>query len=432
MSEEWQYQEPEFSTHYPNYRVPGSSGKKKKSRTGLLAIMIILVLVTGAVTVAINFWDLHMEVADNKVSLVMGEESAPDANGWRQVSEQAYVDPTERDRTPPRYDGGVEIQDTPRSVENKPFTADGALSLQQIYEKVAPSVASISCVHVDGGSNGTGIVMSSDGYVITNYHVIEDATRIYVLLGEQLQYEAVLIGGDETTDLAVLKIDAKDLRAAEFGDSDVLRVGDTVVAIGDPLGTQLRGTMTDGIISAINRDLNLAGRQMTLLQTNAALNSGNSGGPLINCYGQVIGINTMKMSSYSYGGTTVEGLGFAIPIAHAKPIVDELISRGYVSGRPAIGIMGENVDLRGQLFYHLPAGVSITAILDNSDALVKGLERDDVIVSLDDMPIRSLDDLVAAKEGMTAGEEVCLTVFRGGRYYYVNVQLMEQTTPDIY
>jgi serine protease Do len=327
---------------------------------------------------------------------------------------------------------GLVIANSPQSVENRPVDDAAALSLQEIYAKVFPSVASISCVHQNGTSTGTGIVMSADGYVITNFHVIEDAQQIYVLVGEDSQYVAELVGGDETTDIAVLKVDAADLIPAEFGDSDVLRVGDAVVAIGDPLGSELRGTMTDGIVSAINRDLNLSGRQMTLIQTNAALNSGNSGGPLINCYGQVIGINTMKMSNYSSTSSTVEGLGFAIPITAAEPIIDELIEKGYVSGRPAIGIQGQTLDLRAQFFYHMPSGVVITGILEESDAAQKGLEPDDIIVGFDNRPISSLEDLVAAKNDLVSGNTVTLTIFRGGKYYYVDVVLMDQISPEIY
>ena len=171
---------------------------------------------------------------------------------------------------------------------------------------------------------------------------------------------------------------------------------------------------------------------MTLIQTNAALNSGNSGGPLINCYGQVIGINTMKMSSYSATSATVEGLGFAIPITAAKPILDELISQGYVSGRPAIGIQGQTLDLRSQVFFHMPSGVVITAVEPGSDAEAKGLEPDDVIVGFNDTAISSLEDLVAVKNDLDSGDMVTLTIYRGGRYYEVDITLMDQTTAEIY
>ena len=420
--DEWEQRDEEYQNYYP-YQSYNHTAKKKK-HTGLVVIMIVLALVTGIVSWAVNVMDLNVTIGEKDLVVRLGKE--PEAPPLA-AEESVQADAAEE--VPHSVVG---IDRTPQSVENRPFTDPAALSLQQIYEKVYPSVASISCVNANGAGTGTGIVMSRDGYVITNYHVIEDAQRIYVLLGETDQYEASLVGGDETTDLAVLKVQATDLQPAEFGDSDMLRVGDGVVAIGDPLGTELRGTMTDGIVSAINRDLNLSGRQMTLIQTNAALNSGNSGGPLINCYGQVIGINTMKMSSYSNTSSTVEGLGFAIPITQAKPILDELIWQGYVSGRPAIGIQGQTLDLRAQLFYHLPSGVIVTGLLEDSDAHEKGLEIDDVIVEFDGHDISSLDDLVAAKNGCTAGDTVRLTIYRNRNYYFVDVILMDQITPDIY
>ena len=435
MSYEQWNREPEEQSYYgydsyTGYQPP--KRRKNKRRTGLFAVLIVLALVTGVVSWAVNFMDLQVQRDSDSVTVSLGDPNET-------MEEMTEVPPETEPVKPPvsvqetESSSGVGISDTPRSVENRPAEDDEALSLQQIYEKVSPSVASISCVTAGGTSTGTGIVMSPDGYVITNFHVIEDAQQVYVLLGRNDQYAAKLVGGDETTDLAVLKIEASGLAAAEFGNSDMLRVGDAVVAIGDPLGTQLRGTMTDGIVSAINRDLNMSGRQMTLIQTNAALNSGNSGGPLINCYGQVVGINTMKMSNYyASSGYTVEGLGFAIPITQAKPILDELISQGYVSGRPAIGVQGQSIDLRAQLFYHLPSGVIITGIIDDSDAVQKGLEPDDVIVEFDGRKVSSLDDLVAAKDGYEAGDVARLTIYRGGRYYYVDITLMDQITPDIY
>ena len=251
--------------------------KLKRRRTGLLVVLIVLAMITGLVSWAVNFMELQVERDEDSVTLSIGDPEMP-------VEETNVPEETAPPTPPVQTEQGsaLGISDTPRSVENRPAEDEKARSLQQIYEKVSPSVASISCVTAGGVSTGTGIVMSQDGYVITNYHVIEKAQQIFVMLGEDDQYSAVLVGGDEITDLAVLKVDAYGLSAAEFGDSDMLRVGDVVVAIGDPLGTQLRGTMTDGIVSAINRDLDLSGRRMTLIQTNAALNSGNSGGPLIN------------------------------------------------------------------------------------------------------------------------------------------------------
>lgn len=432
---------PDYQNYYPYQNYYGPDGKpKKKKHTGLLVVLVILALISGAASWAVNVLGLRVDIGQNSIALSMGEKHTTEAEQPNTGLQQAQAEPspvTVEEETvptaqPPEESAGLNLADTPLSVENRPAEDENALSLQEIYAKVIPSVASISCVLPNGTSSGTGIVMSQDGYVITNYHVIESAQQIYVTLEDDSQFVADLVGGDETSDLAVLKVDATNLTPAEFGDSDALRVGDAVVAIGDPLGAELRGTMTDGIVSAINRDVNLSGRQMTMIQTNAALNSGNSGGPLINCYGQVIGINTMKMRNYSTTSATVEGLGFAIPMTSAKPILDELIEQGYVSGRPAIGIQGETLDLRAQLFFHMPSGVVVTGIVADSDAAQKGLEPDDIIVAVNDQAIGSLDDLVRAKNDLTAGDTVRLTICRSGKYYYVDIVLMDQISPEIY
>ena len=224
----------------------------------------------------------------------------------------------------------------------------------------------------------------------------------------------------------MLKVDATDLQPAEFGDSGKLAVGDCVVAIGDPLGAQLRGTMTSGIVSAINRDLEVNDRTMTLIQTDAALNNGNSGGPLINCYGQVIGINTMKLRSYY--STTAEGLGFAIPMAVAKPILEELMENGYVAGRPAIGISYDTLPLAFRIYYNLPEGVYISAVYDGSDAQAKGVTAGDIITAVNGTRVTSIDELNRVKNQFTAGDSITLTLYNGGSYRDVEVTLIDQAT----
>lgn len=301
-----------------------------------------------------------------------------------------------------------------------------ALTLQQIYAKIIPSVVSITSQTSSGEVTGTGIIMTADGYIITNCHVIEDGDTPQVLLQNDDSYQAAVIGSDETSDLAVLKIDADGLTPAEFGDSDALQVGDAVVAIGDPLGTQLRGTMTDGIISAINRDLTVNDRTMNLIQTNAALNNGNSGGPLINCYGQVIGINTMKMSNFYSSSTTVEGIGFAIPIDTAKPIIDELIEKGYVSGRPAIGIDGETLPATYRIYYRLPEGIYVTRVYASSDAAAKGISEGDIITAINGIDVTTMEQLNRVKNQFTAGQTVTLTIYRSGSSYDVEIILMDR------
>ena len=277
-------------------------------------------------------------------------------------------------------------------------------------------------------STGTGIIMSSDGYIITNYHVVSSAQQIVVLLTNGQEYAACRVGGDETSDLMVLKIDATDLTPAEFGDSDAAEVGDSVVAIGDPLGIELRGTMTDGIICGIKRDVDVGDRTMSLMQTNAALNSGNSGGPLVNMEGQVIGINTIKLSSSGF--TTVEGLGFAIPIDSAKPIVDELVEKGYVTGRPAFGFDVEQLESRISLYYDLPGKLYIRSVETNSDAYAQGIRSGDIITAIDGQEVYTVDEFNRIKNEYSAGDQIPLTIFRSGHNYEVTVTLMDRADLD--
>lgn len=306
-------------------------------------------------------------------------------------------------------------------------TEGETLTLQEIYKKVIPSVASITAVSGSSKSTGTGIIMSEDGYIITNYHVVNNAVSVEVLVTSGETYTATLVGGDETSDLMVLKIDAEKLSPAEFGSSDSMEVGDSVVAIGDPLGTELRGTMTDGIICGIQRDVRVEDRTMTLLQTNAALNSGNSGGPLVNMAGQVIGINTMKLSS-AY--TAVEGIGFAIPIATAKPIVDELVEKGYVSGRPAFGFSVQTLNTRVALFYNLPGKLCVGTVMPESDAGKKGIQDGDIILGIDGTRVSTMDEFNTIKNEFSAGDVVTLTIYRQGSEMDVDVELMDRADLD--
>ena len=307
-------------------------------------------------------------------------------------------------------------------MENVP--REGGLSLQEIYDTVIDSVVSISCADASGGSTGTGVVLTQDGYIVTNCHVVEDASYIQVLLSDGRTVDATLVGLDEVSDLAVLQISAEGLFPAQLGDSASLRVGDTVVAIGDPLGIKLRGTMTDGIISAISRDIDVDGRTMNLIQTNAALNSGNSGGPLINCYGQVIGINTMKIGdSMSVAG--VEGLGFAIPSATVSDIVNQLIAQGYVSGRPTLGISGESISNLYHFYYRLPRGLYITQVEDGSSAQQAGIEEGDILLSMEGKEITSGDDLKMQLYNYAPGDQVTVIIYRSGNQYAVTLTVEE-------
>ncbi len=297
------------------------------------------------------------------------------------------------------------------------------LTLQEIYKKTIPSVVSITASGNGGTATGTGIVMTADGYIITNYHVVSDASQVQVLTNDGDEFYASMVGGDETSDLVVLKIDANGLTPAEFGDSTGAEVGDSVVAIGDPLGTELRGTMTDGIICGIQRDINVGERTMNLMQTNAALNSGNSGGPLVNMHGQVIGINTMKLTS-SY--TSVEGIGFAIPISTAKPIVDELMCQGYVSGRPAFGFSVQVLDTRIAAYFNVPGRLCIQSVNSDSDAYRQGVREGDIITAIQGVAVNSTEEFNRVKNEYAAGDELVLSLYRSGTSFDVTVKLMDR------
>ena len=394
-----------------------------KNRGGLIAVLLIAVIFLGGISSALGLLNVklfsELSTQENPTTPVKFYDSVSDPTNATATT------PTERENvTFPGQDVTIELQGTPESVENIPQS--GGLSLQEIYEKNIDSVVSISCTLSSGTASGTGVVLSANGYLVTNCHVVEGAESISVLFTDGRTLAASLVGADAVSDLAVLYVPAEDLKAAEFGSSDALRVGDSVAAIGDPLGVELRGTMTDGIISAINRDVTVSGRTMSLIQTNAALNSGNSGGPLINCYGQVIGINTMKISSFAEGAN-VEGLGFAIPSTTVKEIVDQLICQGYVSGRPDLGITGESVSVYYQHFYNMPEGLFITGVDAGSAAAEKGIAQGDILIRLNGTRICDNDDLNSALYSLEVGDTVEVVIYRhrDHRQYTMQITLTE-------
>ena len=329
----------------------------------------------------------------------------------------AELEPREPTVTEPPVLEGIntklQITASPQSLENI-SEVPGAISWQDVYEKVLPSVVSITCHDGLTTSSGTGVIMDAGGYIITNAHVVEDAVSIRVLLTDGRELTARCVGADMLSDLAVLRVTASGLVPAVFGDSDKLRVGDEVVAIGDPLGVELRGTMTNGIISGINRDIKSGNRTLTLMQTTAALNTGNSGGPLVNCYGQVVGINTMKIGDYASEGG-VEGLGFAIPITSVQTILEQLASKGYVAGRPDLGLKGQEISTFYQFYYRMPAGILITEVAEGSSAAQQGLRRGDILLTLDGVAVTNPDILQEITYASTVGQELQATVYREGR-----------------
>ena len=384
-----------------------------KSRKGLVAVLLtIIILLCGAVTIL-----SVMNIRLFKQIKASDEETLPISFQNIDNNPDPTLSTNGADSTVTRYDNPqtdpITVATSPVSVPNIP---QQGLSLQDIYKSAIDSVVSITCNYSKGTSTGTGVVLTADGYIATNCHVVEGAESIHIQFNDSKILDAQLIGADKVSDLAVLRVDAQDLKPAVLGDSSVLQVGDTVVAIGDPLGAELRGTMTDGIISAINRDVNVDGRVMNLIQTNAALNSGNSGGPLLNCYGQVIGINTMKIGDYM-NSAGVEGLGFAIPSNTVSQIINQLITQGYVSGRPSLGIIGEDISEFYQFYYNLPSGMYVTEVTEAGPADETGLKPGDIITYIDGVRITCSEDLETQLFQYRPGDTIQIKIYRSGRQY---------------
>lgn len=412
-----QTQEERFNGFYEtgNTRPPKNHG-------GWVAAALLACIFFGGLTGGAVLMNLNPAVPPQETEDVP-QQADPTTLAATQPSESTEPEPQILEATGAQDDDTeLLISETPEAVANP--LQSGGLSLQEIYRKVSPSVVSITATQADGSSYGSGIVMSQSGYIITNCHVVDDAYHLTVTLSDERVYDAQLVGKDSASDLAVLHIDGENLTAAEFGDSSQAQVGDAVAAIGDPLGIELRGTMTEGIISAINRNLTIQGRTLTLIQTTAALNEGNSGGPLINCYGQVIGINTAKIGGYS-SNAVVEGLGFAIPIHVAKEVIDQLIETGYVPGRPSLGVEITVPDLQYRLYFNVPDGLYVTDVDEGSNAWSAGLRSGDVILSVSGYRVTSEDDLTAALGGFSVGDTVNLILYRSGRQLTADVILQE-------
>lgn len=309
---------------------------------------------------------------------------------------------------------------------------DDAMKIPDIISKMSPSVVGISCITDKGIGTGSGIVLSEDGFIITNAHVIKDAQSISVVLPpyygndnesqDDLTYTAVNVGKDSQTDLAVLKIDRNDLVKAEIGKSSEVQVGELAIVIGNPLGLDLANTATSGIISAKDRTITVEDITMKVFQTDASINGGNSGGALINAYGQVIGITSAKVAS-----AEVEGLGFAIPIDDALPIVSDLMTYGYVTGRPSLGITGADVKPAYSTYYGIPQGFLVKTVTPGSGAEAAGLKENDIIIAIDNTIINGIVQLNDVKNKHKPGDTVTLTVYRSNRKININVVLDEST-----
>ncbi len=309
-------------------------------------------------------------------------------------------------------------------------TSGSTLTIADIAALTADSVVAITTETVSTGNRmqqyvsegaGSGVILTTDGYIVTNNHVIDGASKITVTLNSKESYTAQLVGSDAQTDLAVLKIEASDLQPVVLGDSDTLQVGELAIAVGNPLG-ELGGTVTDGIISALDRELTIDGQSMNLLQTNAAINPGNSGGGLFNERGELIGIVNAKSS-----GTGIEGLGFAIPVNTAKTVIEQLIAFGYVQGRVELGMtLLDITDTRTAMMYRVQQlGVYVLKVTEGSAAETAGFQSGDLITSVEGTPVETSDDVTSALEGKSVGDTLKVVVVRSGQNVTMTLTLGE-------
>ncbi len=328
---------------------------------------------------------------------------------------------------------------------------EDAKPIPEIVDEIMPSVVGVSSTFKftqesydffgwnsgtqerEATGTGTGFIISEDGYIVTNAHCVYDsseyhageATDVSILFSDESEMDAKIIAYDIETDIAVLKVDKTGLKPAVIGNSDDLMVGELVIAVGNPLGFDLFGSVTSGIVSALNRQISVNEKSMSLIQTDAAINSGNSGGPLLNSCGQVIGINSAKMSS-NYGSASVEGLGFAIPISDAKEIIDDLINYKYVTGRPQIGITTSDITETYSRYLNLPMGVYVLSVLPDSAAETAGILQGDVIIDVEGKAVTTGAELNEIISQYKAGDTINLKLYRSGQDIKITLVLQEK------
>lgn len=424
---------------------------KKKKRGFLKAVAFILCMAivgTGSVK-GYQYFEKH----DSKLSIMVNDDKKSD----KEQSESS----DKSDETKASDESNINSASSKKDSQLPSLidlaSRDDAKSVPDIVEEAMPSVVGIaSTFEYKSNSNsafswgwgssstpesneikgtGTGIVMTADGYIITNAHVIYDdseyqcgkAVDVSVVFSDKSELEAKIVGYDTESDIAVLKVDADNLTPATFGNSDELEVGELVIAIGNPLGFDLFGSVTSGIVSALNREISINEKQMKLIQTDAAINSGNSGGPLLNSCGQVIGINSAKMSSNYSSSASIEGLGFAIPISEAKNIIDDLISYGYVTGKPQIGISCVDVDELYSRYYNIPQGIWVREVEEGSAAEKAGIKVGDVIIGIEGEAVSSIKEMNEIKNKYKAGDEITLTISRSNEDIEIKLVLQEVT-----
>ena len=383
-----QYSAPQPQSYYQSSQPPQppvQTPKVKKNRTGvkIVALALVCALLGGAAGAGI-MTVLHGKEEPNTATVQVSERPV----------EEVVLQPV---------DGQKLLTD----AENYAANVNRAVSIN------CSATTNYFGQTVENASSGSGFILTADGYIVTNHHVIEGATSVKVTLYSGETYDATIIGSDEDYDIGVIKVDVTNLLPVVIGDSEKLNVGDRVLAIGNPLG-ELTFSQTGGMVSSVNRAINVDGTPFNMIQTDTSINPGNSGGPLFNNYGEVVGIVTAKYSTYS--NSVVEGLGFAIPINDVMAMIEDIMTNGYVTNKPYLGVSAGTLteQMAAQYRYDISNGVFIYSVDEGGAAARAGLQMGDVIRKVDDHTITSLEDLTAVKKNYSAGDTVTLTVYRGG------------------
>lgn len=405
-------------------RGSGSGGRKSRKAAALLVAFVMLVCLAlgGILTAYVIMPGIYPSLQnDSNVAQLPPVQSDEPAGGLNNDSsgEQASL-----------------TTDSPEIGGKAPGIDYSQSPIIQIAKEVGPTVVGVAVsqqtpslgygVEEREYGYGTGFIITADGYIVTNNHVISGSHKIMVTLSDGKDYEARLVGTDVTTDLAVIKIEASGLVPGALGNSDELQVGETVVAIGNPLGSELAGSVTSGIVSALNREISTNSFSQKYIQTDAAINPGNSGGPLVNLKGEVIGINTLKtyLAGYDDYGVPIgtEGIGFAIPITSARPLIEQLITKGSVE-RPGIGITCL-VDLTNAYNPEgAPEGVTVIKVSSDGPADLAGIEPHDIITSIEGTPVKTVEELTGKIQSYKVGDELNMTVWRAGQEYKAKVKV---------
>lgn len=441
----WQRQAPPPYGAHPYPQQPYYPPQKKKFSTGTKVFIWVASILAGLAIFGfagyVAFIAVHgiasntvTETEDHNWSYVV---PLPDEEP--EEPDDDYDDDYDYDDDEPDFDEDVETPDTDEplpeidvtpnedgiQINEQPDTDE--LSVKEVYQRVVKSTVTVAVsIEQNGVTNtgtGTGIIATSDGYIITNSHVVMNSksSRVKITTYDGEEYDAVVVGVDRTTDLAVLKTNDYNFTPAEFGNTDEMEIGDEVIAIGNPGGAKFSGSLTVGYVSGLDRAVGKYSESgMTYLQTDAAINPGNSGGPLVNHYGQVIAINSSKIVSDGY-----EGMAFAIPVSKAQPILNELLSGGYVKGRVRLGITGQNITDSNFYGYSITTGFMIIQIDEDSAFQGTDAQPGDIITAVDGEEIANLDEMSNLLLKYSPGDEVTITLNRNGKTFDVTITLLE-------